>query len=123
MTSSFALQLSKLQSQESRFQSEKTQASLLFAFQESAGFSIDTVHAIAFSGFLKMEAINTSYTPFKDLFDDAHKRIDREILTPTENEALQKRLKQFLLIVSCDFLNPNAQKVLEYLLRNFEVSL
>lgn len=77
MTSSFAAQLSKLQTSTSRFETEKTQASLLFNFQESAGFSIDTIHSIALNGLAKLEMINTHYTAYKDLFQDENKKIDR----------------------------------------------
>jgi hypothetical protein len=42
-------------------------------------------------------------------------------MTGPENEELSKKLLSFLLLLSSDFLNEHAQKVIEYLLRNFDV--
>lgn len=42
-------------------------------------------------------------------------------MTEQENKDLQTRLLKLLILLSCDFLNENAQKVLEYLIKNFDV--
>lgn len=47
----------------------------------------------------------------------------REKLTKKENDELSKRLKKFLVLLSAYFLNENTLKVLEFLLRNYEVHI
>ncbi len=69
-----------------------------------------------------MENISAIYAQFRTLFDDQYKRIDRQVLTHQENQLLSQQINHFLTVLATDFLNENAQKIIEYLLRNFEVT-
>jgi hypothetical protein len=69
-----------------------------------------------------MENFSPIYAQFRTLFEDHYKRIDRQVITQQENSQLSQLIKQFLTVLATDFLNENAQKILEYLLKNFEVT-
>lgn len=49
------------------------------------------------------------------------RRVDRNLLTKKENEDLSETLKEFLALLSLYLLEEDAQKIMDFLLRNFNV--
>lgn len=66
---------------------------------------------------------NSLFIKFRDEFlsSDSRVFVMREKMTKKDNEALSKNLKKFLILLSAYFMNENTLKVLEFLIRNYEI--
>lgn len=122
MSSSLAKQLSALKLKEATQKrvDQYRQATVLYDRSEAAKIDIDHIHSLAVEGYQNLRQINPSLSSQESLIFD-QKGIDRFKLTEAENNSLSTNLKRLIRELSKSLLNTNTLKVLEYLLRNYQV--
>lgn len=122
MLSSLSKQLDVLRSQEQHATrtSENRPATVLFDPKEAAKMDADQIQAIALTGFHNLCQSMPSLLAHRSLMVDHH-GVDRMLLTKTDDAELSGKVKAILRELSKAFLNVNCLKVLEYLLKNFQV--
>lgn len=97
-------------------------ASLLFHSKVASGIDLETIFSLACAGFSKLTSKDERLAEFSEvIFGPKYRRIDRNILTKPENDELSAKLCEFLCVLSLHFLDEDAHKVIDYLLRNFHV--
>ena len=126
MATSLQKQLNFLKTQENKHDrrfKDNERPSMVFNFRVAASYSVIQIKEMALEGFANFCAKQPSFSRFKALiFDnDAYENLDREKLTKTDNDSLSDELNSVLLALSQNLNNMDALKILEYLLRNFEV--
>ena len=96
--------------------------SILFTFKEAASISEQKISTLALEGYKNFSIYNPEITKFYDvLFNPDNEIFDREKLTEIENEKLSESLKKIMIILSQNLKNSNVMKILELLIRKFEV--
>lgn len=96
--------------------------SLLFEPREAAGQSFDTIFQVCHEGFSELCQLDGRFRPFvQNLFADDSVGVEREHMTATENENLDRVLEQFLGLVSGRLLLRPALKSVEWLVRRWKV--
>jgi U3 small nucleolar RNA-associated protein 10 len=98
----------------------KLNASLLFDLKEAGLVTIEKVRELAVEGYHNLATVLPQVTNYQALIFET-KRIDRMKLTPSENEELSSKLQNLIQVLSGNFLNINTLRILEYLLRNYEI--
>lgn len=126
MATSLQKQLNFLKTQESKHDrqfKDNERPSMLFTFRVAASYNVRQIKDIALEGFISFCTKNPSFSRFRDLLFDneAYSNLDRDKLTKADNEALSLELEEVLIALSQHLNNVDALKVLEYLLRNFDV--
>ncbi|KAI8096220.1 uncharacterized protein BX664DRAFT_290957 [Halteromyces radiatus] len=102
--------------------SRKYKASFLFTEKEAADQDLETIYSLAHNGFLELVNLNSSFTPYETtLFSDKSKSVNRILLTQKENDQLNTSISSFLQQLSPYFLLNPAGKVLEWLIRRFDI--
>lgn len=99
---------------------EKRQATVLFDPKEAGKIDIDQIQTLAAEGYHNLLQINPNLAAHQQLVFE-NKYIDRMKLTRAENESLSEKLKKLIRELSKQLLNTNCLKILEYLLRNYQV--
>lgn len=123
MQSSLTKQLQVLKTQDTgrKLKNNKI-ASLLFSPAEAANFDDDLIRSLASQGIENLIHANPHFVYLKErLFDAKYDGLNRELLTQDENNKLGEEMKAVLTELSPYFLNEDCQKVIEFLLRNFEI--
>jgi hypothetical protein len=121
--SSLAKQLDSLRAKTEILDSrvnEKRQATVLFDPKEAGKIDIDQLQTIALEGFHNLAQIHPELNPHKVLLTE-NKNVDRLKLTESANRSLSEQLKSLIRGLSQNLLNTNTLRVLEYLLRNYQV--
>ncbi|KAL4455121.1 hypothetical protein ABPG74_006503 [Tetrahymena malaccensis] len=123
--SSLAQQLQQLKQQDSTVikKNDVVQAaSLLFHAKVASAVDLEQIYSLAVTGFQKLCIKDEHFMKFQEvIFGPKYRRIDRNILLKKENEELSEKLQEFLCLVSLHFLEEDAHKVFDYLLRNFNI--
>lgn len=124
--SSLSKQLNQLKAAEPSLeigQGEKIQApSLLFSHKVSQGIDIETVYSLAISAFQNLVQVDQRFGKYQEtVLGTQYKKMDRVLLTETENEELSKKIKSIMCLLSLYFMNEDSLKVYDYLLRNFKI--
>ena len=97
-------------------------ASILFDANEAADIDIDTVFSLGKTGLHELQEINDDFAKFeKTLFSDNVKMMERTQESKEFNQKLNKKIKEFLILLSPYFLIKPAQKTLEWLIRRFRI--
>ena len=97
-------------------------ASLLFESKEAADIDNDTVFSIGLNGLEELKVIEPAFSTFENsLFGDNSKSLERALQSKDVNEKLDKHISKFLQYLSPYFLLKPAQKVLEWLIRRFQI--
>lgn len=97
-------------------------ASLLFEAKEAADIDNETVFSIGINGLEELKVIDPAFSMFDNsLFGDASKSLERTVQTKEVNEKLDKHISKFLQYLSPYFLLKPAHKVLEWLIRRFQI--
>ena len=122
MSSSLAKQLSALKLKEATEKrvDQYRQATVLYDRSEAAKIDIDHIQSLAVEGYQNLRQINDNLASQEALIFE-QKGIDRFKLTEAENNSLSINLKRLIRELSKSLLNTNTLKVLEYLLRNYQV--
>lgn len=122
MISSLSKQLDRLKTQDalSTRVHEKRQATVLFDGKEASRMDIDQIQSIAIEGFHLLCQVMPTMAAHRSIVTE-NKGIDRMSLTKAENDDLSNKLKATIRAVSKSLLNINSLKVLEYLLRNYQI--
>ena len=99
-------------------------ASILFDVNEAADIDIDTVFSLGKTGLHELQDIDNDFAKFeKTLFSDNVKMLERTQEPKEFNQKLDKKIKEFLILLSPYFLIKPAQKALEWLIRRFRINL
>ena len=123
---SLSTQLSRLQSVQAvpRTLDKNSTFSLIFDFKTAAAFPVDTIYSLAYSGFQSLLKLDPSFSSFGEAFFPTtvySKPIIRENMLEQENNDLHIKLQDFLLKLAGFFLREDAQKVIELLIKAYEV--
>ena len=103
---------------------DKTRASILFSGKDAAGISIEKIFYIGLEAYKDLiKVVPALYNYQQELFSTDRKNIDREKLTEEQNHQLSIMLKKVMLLIADQMLNENCLKVIEYLLRNYNVHI
>lgn len=95
---------------------------MLFHSKVASGVDSEQIFSLASSGFAKLTSKDERFAKFFEIvLGPRFRRIDRNLLTKKENDDLSQTLKDVLALLSLYFLEEDAQKVIDYLLRNFYV--
>ena len=125
--SSLAKQLQQLQipgSLQSNTASKTSKkVSLLFDAKEAADIDNETVFSIGINGLEELKAIEpAAFSTFDNsLFGDTSKSLERTLQSKDVNDKLDKHISKFLQHLSPYFLLKPAHKVLEWLIRRFQI--
>jgi hypothetical protein len=121
-TSSLAKQLKQLKERDqvATHIGDKLNASLLFDLKESGLVTLEKIRELAIDGYHNLTKILPQVANFQSLIFET-KRIDRMKLQPKESLELSQKLKDLLVVLAANLLNINTLRVLEYLLRNYEI--
>ena len=97
-------------------------SSLLFDSKEAADIDNETVFSIGLNGLEELKVIEPAFRMFeKSLFGDSSMSLERSLQTKDVNEKLDKHISKFLQYLSPYFLLKPAHKVLEWLIRRFQI--
>ncbi|RMX40131.1 hypothetical protein pdam_00002238 [Pocillopora damicornis] len=97
-------------------------SSLLFDSKEAADIDNETVFSIGLNGLEELKVIEPAFKMFeKSLFGDNSMSLERSLQTKDVNEKLDKHISKFLQYLSPYFLLKPAHKVLEWLIRRFQI--
>lgn len=123
--SSLARQLQQLQipgSLPSAAAKTSKKASLLFDAKEAADIDNETIFSIALNGLEELKVIEPGFSAFDNsLFGDASKSLERTLQSKEVNEKLDQHITKFLKYLSPYFLLKPAHKVLEWLIRRYQI--
>ena len=123
--SSLARQLQQLQipgSLPSAVAKTSKKASLLFDAKEAADIDNETIFSIALNGLEELKVIEPGFSSFDNsLFGDASKSLERTLQSKEVNEKLDQHITKFLKYLSPYFLLKPAHKVLEWLIRRYQI--
>ena len=123
--SSLARQLRQLQipgSLPSAAAKTSKKASLLFDAKEAADIDNETIFSIALNGLEELKVIEPGFSAFDNsLFGDASKSLERTLQSKEVNEKLDQHITKFLKYLSPYFLLKPAHKVLEWLIRRYQI--
>ena len=96
--------------------------SLLFDSKEAADVDNETVYSIGLNGLEELKVIEPAFSTFDNsLFGDTSKSLERALQSKDVNEKLDKHISKFLQYLSPYFLLKPAHKVLEWLIRRFQI--
>ena len=97
-------------------------ASLLFEAKEAADIDNETIFSIGINGLEELKVIEPGFSTFDNsLFGDTSKSLERTLQSKEVNEKLDKHISKFLQYLSPYFLLKPAHKVLEWLIRRFQI--
>ena len=97
-------------------------ASLLFESKEAADIDNDTVFSIGLNGLEELKVIEPAFSTFDNsLFGETSKSLERALQSKDVNEKLDKHISKFLQYLSPYFLLKPAHKVLEWLIRRYQI--
>ena len=96
--------------------------SLLFESKEAADIDNDTVFSIGLNGLEELKVIEPAFSTFDNsLFGETSKSLERALQSKDVNEKLDKHISKFLQYLSPYFLLKPAHKVLEWLIRRYQI--
>lgn len=97
-------------------------ASLLFESKEAADIDNETVFSIGLNGLEELKVIEPAFSTFDNsLFGETSKSLERALQSKDVNEKLDKHISKFLQYLSPYFLLKPAHKVLEWLIRRYQI--
>ncbi|XP_047143600.1 HEAT repeat-containing protein 1 isoform X1 [Hydra vulgaris] len=97
--------------------------SILFDAQTSATLDNDTILEIGITGFTNLCSIDFVFKQFEDLFTRSALKIQRNMENKDFNRRLSKKLSMFLMFLSPYVLLKPAHRVLEWLVRRFQIHI
>lgn len=97
-------------------------ASLLFEDKDAADIDNETLFSMGVNGLEELKVIEPAFSTFDNsLFGDNCKSLERTLQSKEVNEKLDKLICKFLQYLSPYFLLKPAHKVLEWLIRRFQI--
>lgn len=99
-----------------------TRPSVLFDAKEAADIDLRSILPIALSGLEHLTSVDERFSMYNNtLFRDTSLEVNREQLTPKENDKLNKSISTYLRLLAGYLHLPSALKTLEYLIRRYLV--
>ncbi|CAN6249618.1 unnamed protein product [Urochloa humidicola] len=99
-----------------------TRPSVLFDAKEAADIDLRAILPIALSGLEHLASVDERFSRYNStLFRETSLEVNREQLTPKENEKLNKSISSYLRLLAGYLHLPSALKTLEYLIRRYMV--
>ncbi|TVU14983.1 hypothetical protein EJB05_38480 [Eragrostis curvula] len=99
-----------------------TRPSVLFDAKEAADISIRAILPIALSGLEHLATVDERFAKYSNtLFSETSLEVNREQLTPKENDKINKSISTYLRLLAGYLQLPAALKTLEYLIRRYLV--
>ncbi|CAL5015590.1 unnamed protein product [Urochloa decumbens] len=99
-----------------------TRPSVLFDAKEAADIDLRAILPIALSGLEHLASVDGRFTRYNStLFRETSLEVNREQLTPKENDKLNKSISSYLRLLAGYLHLPSALKTLEYLIRRYMV--
>jgi hypothetical protein len=103
--------------------SSKKKPSLLFDVKQAADIDRETIFIVSFKALEELEAQEPRFAQFKqNLFSNASKDNDRNLMTKIQNQQINEQISLFLRYLSPFYLQSQSFKVLEWLIRRFEIN-
>ena len=102
----------------------KDEASVLYDGAVAAAMDVLAVHEIATNGLEELIRMDSAFARFArddSIFSAASVRLDREMLTASEDAELKAKLEAFLRLLGGFYLESAAKKAMEYLVRKYRV--
>ncbi|KAJ1272131.1 hypothetical protein BS78_06G179400 [Paspalum vaginatum] len=101
-----------------------TRPSVLFDAKEAADIDLRAILPIALSGLEHLTSVDERFARYRDtLFRENSLEVNREQMTPKENDKLNKSLSTYLRLLAGYLHLPSALKTLEYLIRRYLVHI
>lgn len=122
---SLARQLKKLIApQTDLYVQDSIKKSFLFDYRDAASLDRDIIFAYGTNGLEKLKGMNSLFCKFEEnLFHVSYKALERSVQTTGFNKKLNKRINEFLRMLSPYFLDRAAHEALEWLLYAFHIHL
>ncbi|XP_020576310.1 uncharacterized protein At3g06530 isoform X2 [Phalaenopsis equestris] len=99
-----------------------TRPSVLFDPKEAADIDLRSIIPLAQSGLDALIKVDDRFSSYKStLFSHVTLEIEREKMTPKEEEKLNKSICSYLQLLAGQLLLPSALRTLEYLIRRYQV--
>ncbi|RLM64477.1 uncharacterized protein C2845_PM16G15760 [Panicum miliaceum] len=99
-----------------------TRPSVLFDAKEAADIDLRAILPIALSGLEHLASVDERFARYSNtLFRETSLEVNREQLTPKENDKLNKSISTYLRLLAGYLHLPSALKTLEYLIRRYLV--
>ncbi|OEL36638.1 Uncharacterized protein BAE44_0002343, partial [Dichanthelium oligosanthes] len=99
-----------------------TRPSVLFDAKEAADIDLRAILPIALSGLEHLASVDERFARYSNtLFRETSLEVNREQLTPKENDKLDKSISTYLRLLAGYLHLPSALKTLEYLIRRYLV--
>ncbi|KAF8702900.1 hypothetical protein HU200_032736 [Digitaria exilis] len=99
-----------------------TRPSVLFDAKEAADIDLRAILPIALSGLEHLASVDERFARYSNtLFRETSLEVNREQLTPKENDKLNKSISVYLRLLAGYLHRPYALKTLEYLIRRYLV--
>ncbi|GJN26820.1 hypothetical protein PR202_gb14780 [Eleusine coracana subsp. coracana] len=99
-----------------------TRPSVLFDAKEAADIDLRAILPIALSGLEHLASVDERFARYNNtLFSETSLDVNREQLTPKENEKINKSISTYLRLLAGYLQLPAALKTLEYLIRRYLV--
>ncbi|GJN02157.1 hypothetical protein PR202_ga19481 [Eleusine coracana subsp. coracana] len=99
-----------------------TRPSVLFDAKEAADIDLRAILPIALSGLEHLASVDERFARYNNtLFSETSLEVNREQLTPKENEKINKSISTYLRLLAGYLQLPAALKTLEYLIRRYLV--
>lgn len=115
--------LKTLQKDEPRIP-KKAVASFLFDIQEAAHIDVGTLYSLAQSGINDISSLTPQITKFiETLFSPSSKTFNRFTQTSDELKQVDNDLAEILFILCPQFLHPSCHRILEYLIRVYDIHI
>eukprot|EP00201_Polytomella_parva_P013393 CAMPEP_0175056442 /NCGR_PEP_ID=MMETSP0052_2-20121109/10671_1 /TAXON_ID=51329 ORGANISM="Polytomella parva, Strain SAG 63-3" /NCGR_SAMPLE_ID=MMETSP0052_2 /ASSEMBLY_ACC=CAM_ASM_000194 /LENGTH=563 /DNA_ID=CAMNT_0016321465 /DNA_START=80 /DNA_END=1768 /DNA_ORIENTATION=- len=123
MSSALASQLQQVAQQARQGNTVKRgKASLLFSPRKAADIDAQTIYEISKQGFDKLLKKDSRLYPFSEsLYAQASVSLQRDQLTQQSIDQLNNSVNAFLEILTNYFMDPDAFKALEYLIRKYKI--
>lgn len=123
--SSLAKQLSQLRETDQTLSKKNdivAAASLLFHSKVASAVDLEQIHSLAAGAFSRLSVKNEIFGKYSEsIMGQRVRKVDRNLLTKKENDDLSETIKEFLALLSLYLLDEDAQKIMDFLLRNFNV--
>lgn len=97
--------------------------SILFDAPTAASLDNEAICNIGKSGFEELVSIDSLFNQFSSFFDKESIRFQRNMITKKENKILKQKISDFLLYLSPYLLLKPTQKILEWLIRRFQIHI
>ncbi|TFK48252.1 hypothetical protein OE88DRAFT_1664727 [Heliocybe sulcata] len=97
--------------------------SYLFTGREADQHDLDSIHALAANGSLRLKSLNPAFNAYEDaLFSESSKGLDRTLLNASANAELDRNIAGYLRLLGPYLMDGPTSRVIEWLVRRFRIN-